>query len=205
MPPIEISGPALVCLAVLAIAAVHLAYYRRHAGCNTQHVIDVVDCTTQAPGDESAGVAHADRTGWRSTALDDATSRIAAELGGRLFVTDDIRLRAVEFVDVLICTGDLTIEGACSFFAAVKVGGDLIVNGTVRFLKPVVVNGNVNVQGTAHFCEGMVAKGEVDVAGCLEAGTPESDASIVAVQFKTSGQGKLTCRTTEIAAAERAA
>jgi hypothetical protein len=205
MPSIELSGPALICLAVLAIAAIHLAYYRWHAGRNTQHVIDVVDCTTQLPGDRSAGETHADHAGRRPTVLDDATSRIAAELGGRVFVTNDIRLRAVEFVDVLICTGDLTIEGACSFFAAVKVGGDLIVNGTVRFLKPVVVNGNVKVQGTAHFCEGMVAKGEVDVAGCLEAGSPEGDASVVAVHFKTTGQGKLTCRTTEIATTRRAA
>jgi hypothetical protein len=215
MPLLEAFGPVM---AVCAIAAIHAAYYFRHCSRATQQVISVVDHSGRGIGvgaeriwDSAGACLRLTRDGLTESAsptpFENVAMQIAAGLGTRVFAHGDVRVSSGDFIDVVVCMGDLEVDGPCTFYSPVKVAGDLIVSGQARFMKPVAVNGQVKVQGKASFAQGLVCKGQAIVLGNVEIGSAQQDAWVVARVFKLGGEALLSGQITAIEAdsARRAA
>jgi hypothetical protein len=177
MVPGDFASASVAPMLLLAIAAVHVLYYRLHLGADCQQSIAVEDLST-APAQAIATVVRA-----RSTEFDAANRSSQPALlevpqfslpeSRRPFarLRDSRRFAGGHVNQTLVFREDLELSGRCTFHRPVKVGGDLVVEGEALFLAPVVVNGTLKVIGTAHFAAGVIAKDDALVRGTLNVGS----------------------------------
>ncbi len=197
-------------VAALAImAAIHLGYYRRNIRRDSQQFIELADLSFRTArgsarfgtpgewarehGERIAGVYDViSPTGETMNAdpglFEPISSRIADALAVTFIVDADISLPHGRYIDTLICSGDLLIEGDCVFLGPVKVDGDLIVTGNAAFQKPLIVAGHTRIRGIAAVAGGMIAKGELVVDGTLLVGDRTREGWVAADDCSANGQ-----------------
>ncbi len=195
-------------IALLMMASIHLAYFRRNARRDSQQFIALADLSfrtargsarfgstdwTRAHGQRLAGVydvmgAGRDLAGADPTLFEPITGRVADALGTTLVLEGDTTLAAGRYIDTLVCTGDLLIADDCVFLSSVKVDGDLVVTGKAAFLKPLVVAGHTHIQGVTAISAGMVAKGELVVDGTLLVGDRNREGWVATGDCHVGGQ-----------------
>lgn len=192
-------------LTVIAIGAIHAAYFRRHAKADAQQPIALADLGYRSTrgaarfatedGARLSGVFESFRLLEGPGAGRDTDpshfrhgSMVAGGLGRRVMLTGDNAIAPGRYIDTLICSGDLVVGGECVFLSPVKVGGDLIVTGNATFLKPLVVSGHTRISGVATIASGMVAKGEAAIEGSLLVGGRRREGWLAAGAFGGSGK-----------------
>ncbi len=196
-------------VALLMLAAVHIGYFRRNANRDSQQFIALADLSFRTSrgsarfgkaddwsaerGQRVAGIYDViglgGNAGGANPALfDPIGGRVAEALGKTIVLDTDAALASGRYIDTLLCTGDLIIDGDCAFLSPVRVDGDLIVTGNAAFLKPLIVAGHTRIGGVATISCGMVAKGEIAVDGILLVGQRTREGWVAASDCTVGGQ-----------------
>jgi hypothetical protein len=188
---------------LLAIAGLHLSYWRRQSAARSQHVIDVVDLMNQDQQDIRRPYQTFLHAGQKSLAGKHVRLEPEGQVSSihrKLFSAPADRPtvwgqpvshaapRVRYMFQSIVCEDDLVVETDTVFLAPVKVGGDLIVPGNARFQAPLTINGFLKAIGSVHLCAGAVVKEDALISGQLTIGATKDSGWIVARTVSVEGK-----------------